>query len=426
MLVLLACAPSTTTSSDDTADSGSASWPPSTTTDTGRGTAFGSPAEDEADAFVWNGAYDNVGTSLAAGVDADGVPWLGIAGRFGAGLEGLPSDGVPDAWVAGDFDYVSWSVVVTNWDTPLVGYDGLSQLGAWSATGTLAADAPDHALPEASYGSLAAADLDGDGTDELALTLTGEAVAVYGSPDTWPEPRLTVSDAGFGQSYRSRVALADVDADGAPEILAQDDNSRTLWVLPGDAVGDYVPADLGVAVTDPDPERPLGLVSVGDLTGDGAPDVVCGGVDTPDEWTGRAYLLAGPVAGAVTTADAVATWVSGFPHDVFPSGIAVVPDQDGDGADEVALGSGDAWLAVFAGGTTGTRQLADAALVLVSTDRYDGLGVAMVPVDYDLDGLVDLAVGVPGATLGGESPDVSWEETHLESGAVYLFRAPLF
>jgi hypothetical protein len=219
---------------------------------------FGIPADDAASLVLVNGQYDGLGSDLATGLDADGVPWLAIGAQAGIGAEKLPGDGALDVWMDGWADnYDDWGVAVGNGEGSLLGRNG-SELSAWTGTGFLR---PEDAIAtlENRMTTMAVGDLDGDGLDDLATVGYPGLVEVFGAPvdGSWGASRLTVSSGGFGVNTRSRMVVADLTGDGLLEMLAFEHNTHVLWVLPGDAGGAFVPEDVGwmVAAIEDHPSR---------------------------------------------------------------------------------------------------------------------------------------------------------------------------
>lgn len=109
---------------------------------------------------------------------------------------------------------------------------------------------------------LAAADLNGDGRQDIAAT-AGHGVAIL----------LGSGQGRFAAAARipldhrpGAIALADVDRDGTQDIVTANDDG-TVSVLLGDGTGSFVlkgSFPTGASLSD---------VAIGDLTGDGVPDV---------------------------------------------------------------------------------------------------------------------------------------------------------
>ena len=133
------------------------------------------------------------------------------------------------------------------------------------------------------YGSLAVADLNGDGLPDVVAVYTYIAgapphpgfVAVYLQDAANPGRFLPASTYAVGNDPAS-VALADLNGDGRPDIVTANAilatsgaGESTVSVLLQDAAnpGHYLPA-----VSDPTGPDPV-AVAIGDLNGDGKPDL---------------------------------------------------------------------------------------------------------------------------------------------------------
>ncbi len=164
------------------------------------------------------------------------------------------------------------------------------------------------------------------------------------------------------------------------------------------------------------------VANAGDLDGDGHEDLMVGvpGDDTGGLGAGAVYLFYGPPPmGTLTLADADAVLVGGR-GDAAGFTVAGVGDLDGDGRDDLAIGTfqrssasqashvyvvygRNSWPALF--------SLPGEADAIIEGVAADGLGEAMAGVgDVDGDGLDDLLLGAPYDDAAA-----------LNAGAAYLF-----
>lgn len=188
-----------------------------------------------------------------------------------------------------------------------------------------------------------------------------------------------------------------------------------------------------------------GMAAVGDLTGDGALDLVVGSIGNGDAGAnaGKVYLVAGPLApGSWSLGDAATTWIGETASDYAGIDLARAGDLTGDGLADLLVG---------ASGYDGEGGGGGRAYVLASpfdpgafsmADAYasvTGLGAPAGPAppphgafgtgdfvgdalvgdsDFDGDGFADLALGASGdQTVGLNSGKVAVLFGPVEPGA---------
>ncbi len=318
----------------------------------------------------------------------------GLAGsNYGwalADLADIDGDGVTDAIVGAP----TWSDgVITAGATFVV--SGATGAELWRFEGT--EDAGFHG-----YAMVDVGDADGDGIHDIgtgAPTAGPGTVWVYSGATG--ETLLEVQGEEDGDGFGGALAAAgDVDGDGAADFmvgaptaggaldagtvsLVSGADGTILRVWTGASTGDYYGGGTG---------------TVGDLTGDGVPEVAVSVAYTADG--GQVWVLdpttAEPVRGPMLgnrQSTALGQFFVGGPGDVDGDGVLDV--YAGDPA--AASGDGAAWVYSGVDGET--------LLVVKGTSR-DGLGCGRGVPDVDGDGLPDLALGAWSsgdlATAGGK------------------------
>ena len=225
--------------------------------------------------------------------------------------------------------------------------------------------------------ALTLADLNNDGHLDLVLVgPSGTTVAVFlglgdggfGAPTTY-----SVGPAGFGLNAPSIVA-ADFNGDGRLDLAI--DNSTQVTALYGDpsAPGTFEPA---VTVA----SGPTGRLSVGDINGDGLPDlIVSSQIDPTEVYLSLGYGIQGFAAPSRLLID-VDSSDPGNP--VFYSSF-VLADFDGDGIPDLVTANSST-LGIAAGLGNGTFQ----PLKILASGDFSGDQTLLVG-DFNHDGHLDL------------------------------------
>ncbi|MCB9780553.1 MAG: VCBS repeat-containing protein [Alphaproteobacteria bacterium] len=311
---------------------------------------------------------------VADGIDPDAGDWTALASGTGE-AEGVlaswdpstvgfdPSQGLADH-VLGD-DQVDRSDAVNQWTVTLkltvtdtMGNTARMRRAVYVQSDPDALDAFPRKVGPSFEASPTLYDLDGDGVLDIVIAdadgwvhvLTGQGTEVEGWPvrlglleEADPEaagnhldsPGLQALGGGLAPSIVATPAVGDLDGDGSPEVVVASLRGQ-LWVL--DATGavreGFPVAQDAAPPTDPDHLYDEGFFSspaLGDLDGDGTLEIVIGGMDQQVyAWHADGTRVDGwPVCACWPGADAGTRIISS-------PGLG---DVDGDGVLDVAIGT---------------------------------------------------------------------------------------
>ncbi|HZF31205.1 MAG TPA: tandem-95 repeat protein, partial [Gammaproteobacteria bacterium] len=255
--------------------------------------------------------------------------------------------------------------------------------------------APGQSIPGLSARAAAAADLDGDGFDDLAVA-TGSAqgllvLANVADPSNAGKRLLSTAPQVLGgEALGNDVAIADLDGDGDLDIVVAAGAGASNRVFRATA-GGYVSTPLANAAAG------SRAVAVGDVNGDGFLDIVFAGPNGS-----RVFLNTG--SGGVFTAGASVG--SRAAQDV------ALVDLFGDALPELVVANADGDAQVFR--NTGGAFALELAL---ATGPATSVGAA----DFNGDRSVDLVFGrSAGATPGARSSNLVWLNTSGARGELFL------
>jgi hypothetical protein len=264
-----------------------------------------------------------------------------------------------------------------------------------------------------------AGDVNADGNDDVLVgapnnddggSSAGAAYLVLGPvTGTFDLSRADAKLVGEGTYNYAGSAVSgagDVDDDGHDDLLvgthpsevwaSTDDGTPYLLLGPVTGTLDLSEADAKFVGEDPDDDGVGDFLSgAGDVDGDGRGDLLVGapGNDEGGDLAGAAYLILGPVTGAVDLSFAAAKLVGEESWDRAGYFVSDAGDTDADGHHDVLVGGTPDQGAVYLvrGPVTGTLELALADAKLVGDEWYDesvsGAG------DVDGDGHDDVLIG---------------------------------
>ena len=253
-------------------------------------------------------------------------------------------------------------------------------------------------------------DIDGDGTDEFAIGAPGTTnggpgfVRIFtGGPA--PSALTTVVGGSPGGAFGAAIAgAADWNDDGFADLAIGAPGQDLVEIRFGP--GFTTSASLtGLAAGS---VFGTSLTFVDDLDGNGLREIVIGAPAAPTipgsieifEWSGSAPVRTSTIGG-------------GIPGDGFGSSIVALPDHNGDGLPEIAVGAPDDGAGSIALITSPVATLTQPLSGTVADGRFGA--ALMVPGDIDGDGLAELVVGAPAEADGGG-------RVHVIDGATF---APL-
>ena len=212
----------------------------------------------------------------------------------------------------------------------------------------------------------------------------------------------------------SVAGVGDVDGDGVGDVViggpkhdARGPESGAVWLLRGPITGDVSVTDatatmLGIQAGT---EAGTAVSAAGDVDGDGYADVLLGaerGKGGGND-AGEAYLMHGPLSGALPLFDADLRVLGEYAYDLAGGAVAPVGDITGDGFGDFAVGAvgyGDGGFQarggvyLVSGALSGIVDLSTATARVFGAARYDRLGSGVAgPVDANGDGTGDLVYG---------------------------------
>lgn len=368
----------------------------------------------EGGALVFAGPITGALTAADAVGTIDGTVAEGAVGWSVATTEDVDGDGVQDVLLGGpgtggsSSSIPGYAYLVTA--SPVGGLTLPDDAQATFVGAALGANAGSHAEDVGDVNNDGIVDLligaqqawDLGGTTGQAYLFSGD---VAGTLDVDSDATTTLYGAVWAGGMGDWASSGDLTGDGISDIVLPANTSHVTGIVNG-AVFIVSEPPAGLVTVDSDIDTYVsgddwtGLghaTAVGDWTGDGYDDLAVSTGTSP----GTVYIMAGPLAGAITVTDAVASFEGLGAYLLDQTGWAIDrADLNHDGADDLAIGSphidittaGPGALDVFYGPLSGAHSLSDAD-VAVAGVAPDALGGAVVSVgDTTGDGREELAV----------------------------------
>ncbi len=236
------------------------------------------------------------------------------------------------------------------------------------------------------------ADFDGDGEDELLSGSVDGFLYLYDNLDY--VNRLTADEAirltdevgnPIQVSGFSAPQALDVNGDGCLDLLIGDQNGRITWYA-GDDKGNYV--NQGVLLSTDIPGQ--ALPAVGDLNGDGVPDLAVGS----DQGILLVYYGQEGENGLAFDWHQMESYSKTCTNEGLGKFLApTVVDWDGDGRNDLAVGTFDGYIAILTDGQL--HGFIDIDEMNYKGNHHVKFGNYAVPCFYDVDGdgALDLVCG---------------------------------
>lgn len=254
-------------------------------------------------------------------------------------------------------------------------------------------------------------DVNGDGAPDLlvgATAYSGGSGSLYLFEGDGSAFDSTIAQQWYGENsldlYSASLGAADMDGDGYDDLVIGAMNYSEgglslgrVYYYPGSATGPAASASLTLTGSSSVHDVGTTVTRAGDLNGDGFDDLLIPSL--ADEYSvSSAYVFFGSPAGPSVTADITLTGAS--VGDAFAGAAAGLGDVNADGYDDIAISasatsSNTGRVYVYLGSASGPSTTADTTLSGPSSDSYFGEGLASAG-DVNGDGYADMLVSAPG------------------------------
>jgi hypothetical protein len=282
----------------------------------------------------------------------------------------------------------------------------------------------------------AVGDLNADGTADFAVGAPGAGKVIVFDGASLAE-LFSLTGPGAAAYFGRFVAPAgDFDGDGTPDLIAAAPGTSSVMSPPG-----YLSIISGASrqeiwrATGQTSARSFGTAAavIGDVNGDGRPDVLVGEPGTEGASPGAAYVFSGALDGPGSPPDLL------FVHDDSPPGanlgraVAATGDLDGDGVPDYVLGAPNTGtsekqmplgrVVVVSGATGSPLQIIDGRTWKYQKRTYPQvLGHSLGSIaDLDGDGVREIVIGANGFAriLSGRTREIVQQVLHPQGAGLF-------
>lgn len=235
----------------------------------------------------------------------------------------------------------------------------------------------------------------------FTFSVMSPALAADATPGVVPHPKPSFSVAGLVPNGALGFAVdgaGDVNGDGYADVLISAARTSTVYALyggPHGLQGSLTQPGFKVLGEGQSDQFGFAVAGIGDVNGDGFDDVAVGA-----DGIAKVYIFHGSAQGLHGTSAQPAFSIQGGQASHFGAAVAGAGDVNGDGFDDLIVGSwGLDKVFVFHGSAQGLQgSVAQPAFSVVGEQQDDRFGFSVAGLgDVNGDGFADVAVGAPWA-----------------------------